>query len=125
MNTATDSTSETVTLTLHRKTYEGLVWGLVAAVARSNGGARNTYERLLRELESGKPLSQEMIADLIGHAFSWGRVDTARELAKAFRPEGKLTNEEELNLECRKIERNWTEARQSFSERIADIKRTA
>ena len=98
--------TETVTLTIPRKTLDTLVFGFMASVAKTSGGAFDSGKRLMRELESGKPLSQELVTELIGYAVSWRQPYLAQLLAEAFRPDGDLTFEERLPFDLSDLERH-------------------
>lgn len=91
---AIETLPETVTITLSRAMFEESIWGFIRGIASSSDGARSTGAALMRALETGKPLSEELVARLISYAINTGKYDLVSSIARACRASQKLTDEE-------------------------------
>lgn len=111
-----------ITITFDRKTLKILINGFMVGVAQQSGGREDTGKELLRELETGKPLSQELITRLISHAVHWDNRDMAEMLAKAFRPDGELSFDECMQFVRRRIERDSADSLERFERRLNNIR---
>jgi hypothetical protein len=117
----TDTGAEIFMLILSRKTLKILISKGMQNLMGDCEAARDTGDRLLREIESNK-LSPGFITELIQYMIACDRRGVAEALAEAFRPDGRLTSDERLAFDCREINRRHDESSEAFRRKIRRIK---
>ncbi|MFM2330836.1 MAG: hypothetical protein RLZZ26_343 [Candidatus Parcubacteria bacterium] len=116
--TVPETANDTVTLTLPRTAFETLVQGFAAHITKSSRAATETSLWLTREIESGQPLSEELVDALIGNALGEDKNGVATLLAKAFRPSGELSAGENRLFKCNEFVRRGRATREAYNARF-------